>query len=181
MHGLGDNLHERAIVRELMREHEVWLKTSWPQIFWDMPQLHLVPLKSPLAWMAKNEIRTAALYGRDRPPIGFEDGEQRLSQPDAPRQSRLGAADHGRRVRRAAWRWRFSPADSASSGAPRPRPRRALNPTKPLMIYRPLIALSELNRESARAKLARNPDFAAYHALVSRIRRPVFRGQPRRL
>ena len=71
MHGIGDNLHERAIVRELMRHNEVWLKTSWPQIFWDMErELHLLPLKSPIAWMAKNEVRTAALYGRTQPPPG---------------------------------------------------------------------------------------------------------------
>ena len=70
MHGLGDGLHERAIVRELMRSHEVWFKTSWPQRFWDMPQLHTLPLKSPIPWMAKNEVRTAALYGRTQPPPG---------------------------------------------------------------------------------------------------------------
>ena len=45
MQGLGDNLHERALVRELMRSNELWLKTSWPQFFWDMvPELHLLPL-----------------------------------------------------------------------------------------------------------------------------------------
>ena len=70
MHGLGDNLHERAIVRELMRGHDLWLKTSWPQLFWDLPELHLVPLKSPIPWMARNEIRTAALYGRTVAPPG---------------------------------------------------------------------------------------------------------------
>src|SRR5450830_1035640 len=69
MHGLGDNLHERALLRELMRTNEVWFKTSWPQIFWDMErQLHLLPLQSPIGWMAKNELRTAALYGRTQPP-----------------------------------------------------------------------------------------------------------------
>ena len=70
MHGLGDNLHERAIVRELMRGRDLWLKTSWPQLFWDLPELHLVPLKSPIPWMARNEIRTAALYGRTVAPPG---------------------------------------------------------------------------------------------------------------
>ena len=134
MHGLGDNLHERAIVRELMRGHDLWLKTSWPQLFWDLPELHLLPLKSPIPWMAKNEIRTAALYGHGGPP-GFEGGEQRLSQPDASRQSRLGSADHGRRVRRAAWGGRFSPADSARWRA---KAEAVLTDVRPLMIYRPL-------------------------------------------
>ena len=50
MHGVGDSLHERAIVRELLREHEVWLLTSWPNFYHDMPDVHLLPLRSPIDW-----------------------------------------------------------------------------------------------------------------------------------
>jgi ADP-heptose:LPS heptosyltransferase len=174
MHGLGDNLHERAIVRELMREHEVWLKTSWPQIFWDMPQLHLLPLKSPLAWMAKNEIRTAALYGRDPAPIGsriVSNGYLSRMRPGNRVSVLQTMADVcGVPLGAGDFRLPIAPEWTAKADALLAR----LNPSKPLMIYRPLIALRGLNRESARAKLARNPDFAAYHALVSRIRHRSF-------
>src|SRR3546814_11400043 len=36
MHGLGDNLHQRAILRHLMQSHEVWLETPWPCIYHDL-------------------------------------------------------------------------------------------------------------------------------------------------
>jgi ADP-heptose:LPS heptosyltransferase len=73
----------------------------------------------------------------------------------------LGAGD---------FRLPIAPAWSAKADALLAR----LSPSKPLMIYRPLIRLHGPNRESARAKLARNPDFEAYHALVSRIRQRFF-------
>jgi hypothetical protein len=28
-HGLGDNLHQRALIRQLMEKYDVWLDTSW--------------------------------------------------------------------------------------------------------------------------------------------------------
>ena len=49
-----------------------------------------------------------------------------------------------------------------------------LNPAKPLLIYRPLIAIHEANRLSSQAKVARNPDVDAYHALISAIRDRYF-------
>jgi hypothetical protein len=173
MHGLGDNLHERAIVRELMRAYEVWLKTSWPQLFWDMPALHLLPLKSPIPWMQKNEIRTAALYGRTPPPPGAKlvsNGYLSRMRPGN-RVSVLQTMANvcGVQLGEGDFRLPVAPAWDQKADALLAR----LNPSKPLMIYRPLIALHGPNRESARAKLARNPDFAAYHALVSRIR-PLF-------
>jgi hypothetical protein len=176
MHGLGDNLHERAIVRELMRRNEVWLKTSWPQIFWDMErELHLLPLKSPIVWMAKNETRTAALYGRTQPPPGA----RTISNGYLSRMPK-GVKDYGSVLGTMAnvcgvpvvgdFRMPIAPEWSAKADAVLDR----LNPTKRLMIYRPPVAISEANRVSAQAKIARNPDLDAYHALVSAIRDRYF-------
>ncbi len=41
MHGMGDCIHQRAVIRQLLDRHEIWLETSWPQIYHDMPQIHL--------------------------------------------------------------------------------------------------------------------------------------------
>ena len=174
MHGLGDGLHERAIVRELMRSHEVWFKTSWPQMFWDMPQLHTLPLKSPIAWMAKNETRTAAFYGRTQPPPGTRTiGNGYLSRmPKGIKDygSVLGTMANVCGVPVGDFRMPIAPAWSAKADAVLDR----LRPTKSLMIYRPLIAISEANRLSAQAKVARNPDVDAYYALISTIRDRYF-------
>lgn len=35
--GLGDGIYMRAVVRELVREHDVYLDTPWPQLVSDMP------------------------------------------------------------------------------------------------------------------------------------------------
>lgn len=74
MHGLGDNLHQRAIVRELMKTREVWLETPWPSIYHDLigPRLHVITRGATLRTQAKNATREAALYDRRPPPQGAD-------------------------------------------------------------------------------------------------------------
>lgn len=94
MHGMGDNLHQRAILRELMQTREVWLETPWPSIYHDLigPRLHLMTKGSTLRTQAKNAAREAALYSPVRPPAGAE--SLTISYPPATireRRSVLGA------------------------------------------------------------------------------------------
>ena len=102
MHGLGDSLHERAIVRELKKAHEVWVRTSWPSAYWDMPDLHLLPLDSPIPWMAKNEMRCASLYSTESPPPDAR--TVRCAYPWADAQVDIGAGGDGQALRRGGWR-----------------------------------------------------------------------------
>jgi len=174
MHGLGDNLHERALVRELMKSNEVWLTTSWPQVFWDMPRLHLVPKKSRICWMAKNEVRAAALYGATQPPRGartIENGYLSM-MPRGVKDcgSVLGVMAHVCGVPVGDFRMPIKPEWKAKADALLAK----LKPTKPLLIYRPPVAISDQNNGSARAKVARNPDLAASHALIAGIRDRYF-------
>lgn len=38
MHGLGDNAYQRVVARAcLLQGWEVWVRTSWPQLWWDLP------------------------------------------------------------------------------------------------------------------------------------------------
>lgn len=171
MHGIGDNLHERAIVRELMRDYEVWMKTSWPQMYWDLvPELHLLPLGSPICWMAKNEVRCKALYGSSRPPRGTREVYPGYSWPDAKALSVLGAMAKRVGVPVGDFRLPIAPSWSAKADALLAR----LAPRKPLLIYRPLMAISESSPKAALAKRARNPDFAAYAELFAQIRERYF-------
>lgn len=37
MHGLGDNIYQRAVLREYVKGRDVYLVTSWPQLYADLP------------------------------------------------------------------------------------------------------------------------------------------------
>jgi len=168
MHGLGDNLHQRAVLRQLMAREPVYLETSWPCAYRDLagPRLHLLAKPSGLRTQAKNARREAAAFSHARPEgrsvrvwyapddvrrhgsvlaamcanteTSFEAADFRLPVPDAWRQ------------RATTWiaKWR---------------------PTKPLLLYRPLNERTEWT-----GCRARNPDHAAYAALVRSIRDRFF-------
>lgn len=55
MHGLGDNLYQRCVIREV--PGDVILMTPWPQIYADLP-IRCLPAKSTLRTQAKNERRS---------------------------------------------------------------------------------------------------------------------------
>lgn len=55
MHGLGDNLYQRAVLRTL--GGEVFLETPWPQMYADMPQVRCVRPGTRLRTQAKNAAR----------------------------------------------------------------------------------------------------------------------------
>jgi len=172
MHGIGDSLHERAIVRELMRDAQVWLKTSWPQFYWDLvPAVHLLPLASPIPWMAKNEQRCASLYSRAAPPAdarvvrcGYAFPEARASSVLAAMAKQCAVAVGDFRLPIAP-QWRRQAADVIAD----------LQPDRPLLITRPLLTISDRRSpRSAQAKLARNPDPVAYEQLFAAIRERYF-------
>lgn len=79
MHGLGDSIHQRAVVRQLMTTHRVWLETSWPTIYHDLagPDLHLVKKSVSLRTQSKNAQREAELFSKQG--IGGKHGTLRIS------------------------------------------------------------------------------------------------------
>lgn len=171
MHGIGDNLHERAIVRELLRKYEVWFRTSWPQLYWDLPGVHLLPLNSPIAWMAANERRCAGLYGSVAPPPNARPVRVAYPRLEARRTSVLAAMANQCGVAAGDFRLPIAPAWNAAAD----NLLAQLAPDRPLLITRPLLAINALrNPRSARAKLARNPDHAAYAALFAGLRERYF-------
>lgn len=68
MLGMGDNLHQRAVVRYLIKDHIVQLSTPWPQIYHDFPKfpsgnLNLIPSDiHKLRTQIKNTKNSVALY-----------------------------------------------------------------------------------------------------------------------
>lgn len=72
MHGLGDNLHQRAVIRKMMEKSKVWLKTPWPSLYHDLvgDNLRLVEPRTKLRTQAKNAEREAASFTRESVPFG---------------------------------------------------------------------------------------------------------------
>ncbi len=67
MHGLGDNLYQRAFVSQL--EGPVWLQTPWPELYEDLPEVHFVRPHTALRTQVKNLERQSS--GRwSQPPAG---------------------------------------------------------------------------------------------------------------
>jgi ADP-heptose:LPS heptosyltransferase len=162
MQGMGDCLHARSIVRELMRENEIWLRTPWPQIYHDLPRLHLLPMNPTLRTQAKNEARSTYL-SHVVPPVA------RMLRPSyQPAQVKASGSVLGaisgvcgvpvgdfRMPVPAAWR------DKASDLFP--------VTVRPVLVYRPLVARTEWGGASTR-----NPDPDAYVSLFRAIRERFF-------
>jgi len=162
MHGLGDNLHQRSIVRAyLAKGREVWLETPWPQVYHDLagPRLKLVDKGSSLRTQAKNARANRAAFTRQRPPPSVD--VLRQNYPPALVQSEgsvLGAMSKVAGVPVGDFRLPIPKAWHEKADAW----IRRWKPDKPLMIYRPLVERTEWG-----GCAARNPDHLAYSDLAS--------------
>lgn len=166
MHGMGDNLHQRAIIRQLVERYEVWLETPWPCLYHDMPEVKLINPGSKLRTQAKNAQREAANYSTGYPPRRANtlrvhyppEAVRREGSVLAAMSAQCGVApgDFTMPVQ-AAW---LARADALieSWGA-----------TRPIMIYRPLVERSEWG-----GCASRNPDRDAYKTLFDAIREQFF-------
>lgn len=169
MQGLGDNLHQRAAIRQLANRHNIWLETPWPCVYHDLvgPHLHLIDKGSRLRTQSKNAYRERAAFSRVAVPPGARALKVWYTHEGIKKSGFLGAMmDYcGCAIETADFRlpipmvWR-SEAEALLNG---------LDPGKPIMIYRPLVERNEWN-----GCAARNPDHAAYADLFASIRNRFF-------
>ena len=71
MHGLGDNIHQRAIIRALLkRDYCISLETAWPCVYWDLAgeNLRFLPRPAALRAQLKNAVRERAKFSPPVPP-----------------------------------------------------------------------------------------------------------------
>lgn len=165
MHGLGDNLHQRAIVRELGKDREVWVETPWPSVYHDLG-VRLVTKGSSLRTQAKNARRERAAYSATRAPVTAE--RMTISYPPQ------SVRDHGSVLAGMSATAGVPAGDFRMPVAPDWKRRAQTwldrwSPTKPLMIYRPLVERSEWS-----GCPARNPDHDHYADLFESIRDQFF-------
>lgn len=57
MRGLGDNIFQRAFVRTLASDRDVYLSTPWPELYEDIARVRFVHSATPLRTQAKNLAR----------------------------------------------------------------------------------------------------------------------------
>ncbi|WP_128361519.1 hypothetical protein [Mesorhizobium sp. M7A.F.Ca.CA.004.12.1.1] len=170
MHGLGDNLHQRAVIRQLMRGHEVYLESSWVAPYHDLiaDGLKVIHKATVLRTQAKNASREAGRFHRGGLPR-FRRAVQVSYSPDQVRsQGSVLAA-----------MCRVTGTDYATADFRLPIPdawmkqvRQLLDtwrPQKPILIYRPLNERTEWS-----GCQARNPDHDAYRDLLATIRDDFF-------
>ncbi|TPJ86952.1 MULTISPECIES: hypothetical protein [unclassified Mesorhizobium] len=169
MHGLGDNLHQRAIIRQLMPRFDVYLESSWIAPYHDLIAggLKVLHKRTSLRTQAKNADRERNLFWRGSVPIARQ--MQISYSPDLVRECgsvlaamcRTADVDYARADFRlpipAEWRER---ADRLID---------FWQPTKPILIYRPLNERTEWG-----GCQARNPDYDAYASLFASIRDQFF-------
>lgn len=169
MHGLGDNIHQRALMRLLMKKHTVYLETPWPWVYHDLAgsRLRLLPVDSKLRTQAKNVVRERGNYYRGGVPAMRPQRVWYPPQSVRQKGSVLGAmlANAGFDDRDANFQMPLKAEwyDQAAELI------RGWLPAKPILIFRPLIERTEWS-----GCPARNPDHAAYRALLEAIREDFF-------
>lgn len=156
MHGLGDNLHQRGVVRSLAARHEVWLDTPWPALYHDMPDVHLFATGSRLRTQSKSLVRERVRIGH--PARRFDRQLKVASPPAYIRQHRSVARAMAAFCGVELADWRLPVPDSWTHGLDLPADR-------PVMVYRPLTVRREWT-----GAVTRNPDAGHYAELYQRIR-----------
>lgn len=173
MHGMGDCLHQRAVLRQLMVDHTITLETSWPSIYHDLIAEGLIVVRRPVALrtQTKNAIRESDKFSRIHPVrqeglrIAYGGAQVMKTKSQTVLEAMCDvtgtsyeAADYTLPIPQA---WHDELTRVMSGHA------RAF--IKPLLVYRPLVA-----RPEWRGSMARNADPASYAELFSRIRDDFF-------
>lgn len=161
MLGLGDNIHQRAVIRQLMRKDVVTLETPWPCVYHDLvgDRLRLKEKQTNLRTQAKNVKREKGSFNA----IGTVDRHAHKIWYTHDQIKKHGG---------------FLKAMCANSGVsvgdfsmPVPddwvgKARAHIGyPKKPILVYRPLVNRTEWN-----GCVQRNPDPLAYVKILKAIK-----------
>jgi len=176
MHGLGDNLHQRAIIRALLkRDYHIALETSWPCVYHDLAGEDLRFIRKPVALRTqlKNALRESAKFTPGVPPHhggrAIQISYNRTSVSGLPSRTILEGMFAAAGIQE----------DYAEADYRLPIPatwaleaymlRETWKTTKPVMIYRPLVV-----RPEWRGSGIRNANVDQYAELVAMVRDSFF-------
>lgn len=157
---MGDCIHQRAVIRELSQKYKIYLETSWPQIYWDMPEVCLINKGTKLRTQLKNQSKNLDGFKNEIPEYA-----ERLKieyKPDAVRKytSVLRAMARTCGITHDNLDYSFP---VKSEWVKRAR-EIAYSANKPILIYRPLVERREWG-----GCQNRNPDKQAYKELFDYI------------
>jgi|ERR1017187_6351564 hypothetical protein len=171
MHGLGDCLHQRAILRQLMRTRDVTLETSWPAIYHDLIAEGLHVSRRPVALRtqtknASRESESAKFSSRHQ----FVRAGMRIAYGggqvlDTPSKTVLEVMCNVTGTSFAEADYRLPIPLEWFDQLQKIIPDWTQKGPKPLLVYRPLVA-----RPEWRGSMARNADPGAYNELLNSIR-----------
>lgn len=162
MHGLGDNLHQRAILKELSKNNQIYLETSWPQVYWDLENINFISKGTNLRTQLKNQSLQESLYFDQ--DIVCDKHLKIFYKPDQVRRNKsvlLAMIESAHCINQD---FSFRPKRDWVSKA-----RALFQTAKPILIYRPLVVRKEWGGCNAR-----NPDLNAYKTLFDEISKNFF-------
>lgn len=165
MHGLGDNLHIRAVVRDLVVDNEVYIQTPWPSVFHDL-EVTFVHTRPTLRTQSKNAQRQHSLYACNQPPSNAIQIQPSYSKREIEKRGNIVkamAAICGTKSNDFSLPIPESWKDKATKALS------GYQITKPILFYRPLVLRTEWDGCEAR-----NPDTKAYAALIRAIKDDYF-------
>jgi hypothetical protein len=169
MHGLGDCLHQRSVIRQLLaNDYEIWLQTPWPNVYYDLvgPRLHLVAAESRLRTQAKNELAHREQLTTSLPK-GIEERRAWYSPEDVRKYgSVLAAMLANCGCAPSPFDFRLPVPENWQAAL---KLRLRVWPNKPIMFFRPLVDRKEWGGCSAR-----NPDHMTYAQLFAAVRSKFF-------
>ena len=173
MFGIGDNLHQRAPIRDLMLSHDVWLETCHIALYHDLVAQGLKLLLRPTRLRAQARTiateRTRYKFASTRPPTNVERRKIGYNKSEIDKFGSILGSMYGclNLPMPAAPDFRL-PIPTAWQERARRLIESWPRASKPLMVLRQII----LRREWDGAN--RNPDPAAYRELVESIRDRFF-------
>jgi len=168
MHGLGDNVHQRAILRQLIERHDVYLETSWAAIYHDLIPLGLKCMRKStnLRTQRKNQDREAGKFWQGQVPPGTPAVHimyHGFNVQQQPSHTILEAMCKSARVDYA--RADFSLPIPGEWFQPVDQMIAQWRPRKPILFYRPLVS-----RPEWRGSMVRNADPLSYAEIFAAIR-----------
>jgi SAM-dependent methyltransferase len=165
MWGIGDNIHQRAVMRELLKREDVWLTTCHWHVYHDLP-VNLMFKETRLRAQAKTIARERAVF---KVPVAVPSSARKIKL-----WYRKDQIDHyGSILQAMAGTCGVDHTKPLDFSLPIPKEWHDHVPPidtggKPLMVYRPIVLRKEWNSAN------RNPDPAAYRAIYDSIRARYF-------
>jgi hypothetical protein len=169
--GIGDGLHQRAVIRELMRSHDVWLETPHHLMYWDLKErgLRLLLRHTTLRAQARTIERERHLFTDERPPAGTRPIKIAYPKTDIDRYGSILEAMFGSIRTPCPLRPDFSlPLKDEWIEAGRQLMRGWDTGGRPVMVYRPIVVRREWDGAN------RNCDDAAYWEIYHAIKERFF-------